>query len=104
MTLITVNNLYLFTTPVSSTCYQRCGLPYTFNCQFDSTYPIYSIKRPGRLLNFWTLRVGAYSRWALPFDRKVQLNYSLFVTESVLFIKCVVEVNIIGLLVKTIKL
>ena len=26
---------------------------------------IYSINRPGRLLNFWTLRVGAYSRWAL---------------------------------------
>ena len=25
-------------------------------------YPIYSINRPGRLLNFWTLRVGAYSR------------------------------------------
>ena len=25
-------------------------------------YRIYSIKRPGRLLNFWTLRVGAYSR------------------------------------------
>ena len=25
---------------------------------------IYSIKRPGRLLNFWTLRVGTYSRWA----------------------------------------
>ena len=22
-------------------------------------------RRPGRLLNFWTLRVGAYSRWAL---------------------------------------
>ena len=22
------------------------------------------IKRPGRLLNFWTLRVAAYSRWA----------------------------------------
>ena len=29
------------------------------------TYRIYSINRPGRLLNFWTLRVGAYSRWAL---------------------------------------
>ena len=29
------------------------------------TYRIYSIKRPGRLLNFWTLKVGAYSRWAL---------------------------------------
>ena len=30
-----------------------------------SKYRIYSINRPGRLLNFWTLRVGAYSRWAL---------------------------------------
>ena len=28
-------------------------------------YRIYSINRPGRLLNFWTLRVGAYSRWSL---------------------------------------
>ena len=28
-------------------------------------YPIYSIKRPGRLINFWTLRMGVYSRWAL---------------------------------------
>ena len=28
-------------------------------------YRIYSINRHGRLLNFWTLRVGAYSRWAL---------------------------------------
>ena len=28
-------------------------------------YRIYSINRPERLLNFWTLRVGAYSRWAL---------------------------------------
>ena len=27
-----------------------------------SEYRIYSINRPGRLLNFWTLRVGAYSR------------------------------------------
>ena len=26
---------------------------------------IYSISHPGRLLNFWTFRVGAYSRWAL---------------------------------------
>ena len=25
-------------------------------------YRIYSINRPGRLLHFWTLRVGAYSR------------------------------------------
>ncbi len=28
-------------------------------------YRVYSIKRPGRLLNFWTLSGGAYSRWAL---------------------------------------
>ena len=28
-------------------------------------YCNYSINRPGRLLNFWTLRVGAYSRWSL---------------------------------------
>ena len=28
-------------------------------------YRIYSINRPGRLLNFWTFRVGAYSRCAL---------------------------------------
>ena len=28
-------------------------------------YRIYSIQRPGRLFNFWTFRVGAYSRWAL---------------------------------------
>ena len=25
-------------------------------------YRIYSINRPGHLLNFWTLRVGAFSR------------------------------------------
>ena len=29
------------------------------------SYRIYLINRPGRLLNFWTLRVGTYSRWAL---------------------------------------
>ena len=31
----------------------------------QTEYRIYSINRPGRLLNFQTLRVGAYSRWAL---------------------------------------
>ena len=29
---------------------------------FGGSYRIYSINRPGRLLNFWTLRVGAYLR------------------------------------------
>ena len=33
--------------------------------KLDLEYRIYSINRPGRLLNFWTLRVGAHSRWAL---------------------------------------
>ena len=28
-------------------------------------YPIYLINCPRHLLNFWTLRVGAYLRWAL---------------------------------------
>ena len=32
---------------------------YTYK---HETYRIYSINRPGRLLNFWTLKVGAYSR------------------------------------------
>ena len=32
---------------------------------WQRTYRIYSIKRPGRLLNFGTSRVGTYSRWAL---------------------------------------
>ena len=31
----------------------------------NACYTGYSIKRPGRLLNFSTLRVGAYWRWAL---------------------------------------
>ena len=28
----------------------------------NSNYHIYSIKRPGHLFNFWTFRVGAYSK------------------------------------------
>ena len=35
----------------------------TLEVQFR--YRIYSINCPGRLLNFWTLAMGAYSRWAL---------------------------------------
>ena len=29
------------------------------------SYRIYSINRPGRLLNFWILIAGTYSSWAL---------------------------------------
>ena len=39
--------------------------PRFSNILNTTCYRIYSINRPGRLLNFWTLRVGAYSRWAL---------------------------------------
>ena len=38
---------------------------YVISCassKKNGDYRIYSIKRPGRLLNFWTLRVGAYSK------------------------------------------
>ena len=31
----------------------------------SNCYCCLSCLRPGRLLNFWTLRVGAYLRWAL---------------------------------------
>ena len=40
-------------------------LYFNFDGGHSISYRIYSIKRPGHLLNFWTLRVGAYSRWAL---------------------------------------
>ena len=38
---------------------------YPFNTFLVVNYRIYLIKRPGRFFNFWTFRVGAYSRWAL---------------------------------------
>ena len=43
---------------------ERLNIIITAKFEGD-TYRIYSINRPGRLLNFWTLRVGAYSRWAI---------------------------------------
>ena len=47
------------------------------NVSVNHKYSIYLINRPGRLLNFWTLRVGAYSRWALIWGC-VFLKFSLF--------------------------
>ena len=38
------------------------GGAYFRNFTVYAYYHIYSINRPSRLLNFWTLRVGAYSR------------------------------------------
>ena len=43
-----------------------CQMPNVHGVQTNCvTYRIYSINHPERLLNFWTLRVGAYSRRAL---------------------------------------
>ena len=41
-----------------------CLIRYARNLtsKHRSIYRIYSINHPGLLLNFWTLRVGAYSR------------------------------------------
>ena len=41
---------------------------------------------PGRLLNFWTLRVGNYSRWAL-------IKFSPFSAINVVFLFCNKTVN-----------
>ena len=48
-------------------------------------YRIYVINRPGRLLNFWTLRVGAYSRWVL-------IKFSVF-SASVVCLFCNKTIN-----------
>ena len=55
-------------------------------------YRIYSINRPGRLLNFWTLRVGAYSRWVLIRGWAV-IKFSPFSAISVVFLFCKKTVN-----------
>ena len=52
-----------------NTYFRSIGIKFDFMkvqipCFTDIEHHIYSIKHPGRLLNFWTLRVGAYSRWA----------------------------------------
>ena len=38
---------------------------HTVSTYVGCKYGIYSIKRSGRLFNFWTFRVGTFSRWAL---------------------------------------
>ena len=54
-------------------------------------YRISSINRPGRLLNFQTLKVGAYSRWAL-IRGWALIEFSPFLT-SVVCIFCKKTVN-----------
>ena len=61
----------------------------TFSTEWNSIfamYRIYSIKRPRRLLNFWTLRVGTYSRWALIRDwALIQINYGIPKFSKIIF-------------------
>ena len=49
------------------------------------------IKRPGRLLNIWILRVGAYSRWALILGW-ARIKFSSF-SASVLCLFCNKTIN-----------
>ena len=58
----------------------------------ESKYRIYSINRPGRLLNFWTFRVSAYSKWALIRGWAV-IKFSPFSAISVVFLFCNKTVN-----------
>ena len=51
----------------------------------NGIYHIYSINRPGHLLNFCTLRVGAYSRWA-PIRGWVLIKFSPFSASEVCLI------------------
>ena len=57
----------------------------------EPTYRIYSINRPGRLLNFWTSRVGAYSSWA-PIRGWVLIKFSTF-SVSVVYVFCNKTIN-----------
>ena len=56
-------------------------------------YRIYSMNRPGRLLNFWTLRMGAYSRCAL-IRGWALIKFSLFsASEVCLFCNKTINAN-----------
>ena len=48
----------------------------------ESEYRIYSINRPGRLFNFWTLRVGAYSRLGVYQIFTIFSKRSLFILQQ----------------------
>ena len=61
-------------------------------------YRIYSINRPGRLLNFWSLRVGTYSRralirgWRIPkFSKIIFGNFSFSIQLCSRSLKFLVE-------------
>ena len=49
----------LFVSVLNKTVLFHSGLLFFFHV---NSYRTYAINHPGRLLNFWSLRVGAYSR------------------------------------------
>ena len=49
---------------------------------FKNPYRIYSINRPGRLLNFLTLRVGAYSRLGAYLIFTIFSKWSIFILQQ----------------------
>ena len=51
--------------PQSTTHFSFLLLLLLYQILWNLYYRIYSINRPERLLNFWTLKMGAYLRWAL---------------------------------------
>ena len=78
--------LKIFVKPSWNLCYR------IFTGQ-NFKYRIYSINRPGRLLNFWTSRVGAYSRWAL-IRGWALIKFSLFsASEVCLFCNKTINAN-----------
>ena len=51
--------------PHSTTHFSFLLLLLLYQIPWNLYYRIYSINRPEHLLNFWTLKMGAYLRWAL---------------------------------------
>lgn len=66
-----LNNCCLKITTLYEPSYEK-GCPSLINTSNlrDNNYRIYSIMRPGYLLKFCTLRMGAYARWA-----RIQFSY-----------------------------
>ena len=78
----------------------NCSITYMYyNKITTDKYRIYWINRPGCLLNFWTLRVGPYSRWAL--IRGWALKFSPLNSTSEVCLFCSKTINAIILNNKT---
>ena len=59
----------------------------------STTYRIYSIKRSGRLLNFWTLRVPGFIRDGRLFKAGLLLDFHHFLQVVSLFCKKTIKIT-----------